>query len=230
MSEETNFEWIQRARANGWAAPLRLTLDALEPFGPLGAQLLWVLQPTLGGLFAPDALREVGVLQTWKEGIRVYPEIEALRKEVEALRLELASVQVPRESSMQPSQSVSQEGVSSVQAIQEAAGDAGRDPGLIDSEAAPVNPEMAGDDTQAAVSARPSTSEPMPSVQEYVRQASVTGIRLSGPSPKVVLNNRVYRLNENVLDSQGIPIRIVGIERTTITFEDEYGFRYTKRF
>jgi len=59
MSEETNFEWIQRARANGWAAPLRLTLDALEPFGPLGAQLLWVLQPTLGGLLAPDALRDL---------------------------------------------------------------------------------------------------------------------------------------------------------------------------
>ncbi len=52
-------EWIQRARARGWGVPLRLALDALEPLGPLGAQLVWVLQPTLGPLVGHEALRDL---------------------------------------------------------------------------------------------------------------------------------------------------------------------------
>ena len=41
-------EWIQQVKARGLAAPLRLLLDALEPLGPLGAQLLYVAQPAAG--------------------------------------------------------------------------------------------------------------------------------------------------------------------------------------
>jgi hypothetical protein len=59
MSDQTEFDWVQRACDNGWASPLRLTLDVLEPFGVLGAQMLWVLQPTLGFFVPSDILRDL---------------------------------------------------------------------------------------------------------------------------------------------------------------------------
>src|SRR5690606_3972737 len=35
-------DWIQQAKVRGFAAPLRILLDVLEPLGPLGAQVLYV--------------------------------------------------------------------------------------------------------------------------------------------------------------------------------------------
>ena len=65
MSDKTEFDWIQQARDNGWETPLRLTLDVLEPFGVLGAQMIWVLQPTLGFFIPSDLLRDLA--QTLQE-------------------------------------------------------------------------------------------------------------------------------------------------------------------
>ena len=44
-----HYEWIDQARRRGLGGALSLLLDALEPLGPLGAQVLWVFQP-VGGL------------------------------------------------------------------------------------------------------------------------------------------------------------------------------------
>jgi hypothetical protein len=46
-----HYEWIDQARRRGLGGALSLLLDALEPLGPLGAQVLWVFQP-VGGLLA----------------------------------------------------------------------------------------------------------------------------------------------------------------------------------
>lgn len=43
-------EWISELRARGWANAALTVLDVLEPFGALGAQLLYVTSPTLGVL------------------------------------------------------------------------------------------------------------------------------------------------------------------------------------
>ena len=40
--------WIEAARRRGWGDALSLMLDVIEPLGPFGAQLLWVLQPASG--------------------------------------------------------------------------------------------------------------------------------------------------------------------------------------
>ncbi len=48
ISEESS--WIAQIKARGLQNALVLVLDALEPVGPLGAQVLWVLQP-VSGLF-----------------------------------------------------------------------------------------------------------------------------------------------------------------------------------
>lgn len=57
--KETPYEWIERAKQNGWTGALRLTLDALAPLGVLGAQAMWVLQPTLGTFFGRDTLHDL---------------------------------------------------------------------------------------------------------------------------------------------------------------------------
>lgn len=69
MNDETHPHWIHRARANGWESPLRVTLDVLEPLGPLGAQVLWVLQPTLGAFVGRDVLGELANAMEKPDGI-----------------------------------------------------------------------------------------------------------------------------------------------------------------
>jgi hypothetical protein len=78
MSDKTEFDWIQQARDNGWETPLRLTLDVLEPFGVLGAQMLWVLQPTLGFFISSDLLRDLARTLEQPGGI------EAVRRQLDA--------------------------------------------------------------------------------------------------------------------------------------------------
>ena len=158
------------------------------------------------------------------------PEIEALREELAALRNELASVQATQEAgpSLDSSEIEINDDVSG--SLTPATVDA-MDPGLAGSDKAPVSAAIS-EPSPPSNSALPTvaTEGGIPAVEAYVSQASVTGIRLSGASPKVVLNNRVYRLNESVLDSGGIPIRIVEISRDRLTFEDQNGFKYIKRF
>ena len=48
--------WIEQAKANGLAQPLRIALDVLEPLGPVGAQMLWVAQPVAGLLGAREMI------------------------------------------------------------------------------------------------------------------------------------------------------------------------------
>jgi hypothetical protein len=48
-------DWIQTVKTRGLEGALRLTLDVLEPFGALGANALWTLQPLLG-VFLPSAM------------------------------------------------------------------------------------------------------------------------------------------------------------------------------
>jgi hypothetical protein len=38
-------DWIEQIQARGLEQVMCTVLDVLEPFGPLGAQLIWVAQP-----------------------------------------------------------------------------------------------------------------------------------------------------------------------------------------
>ncbi|MEL7235651.1 MAG: hypothetical protein AAGK74_14205 [Chloroflexota bacterium] len=57
----TETDWIDRVQANGWETPLRLALDVMEPLGPFGAQVMWVLQPTLGAFLNREVLRHIAL-------------------------------------------------------------------------------------------------------------------------------------------------------------------------
>jgi hypothetical protein len=51
--------WIQQVRARGLEDVFGTALDVLEPFGPLGAQALWIAQPVLGLFVARDLLGDL---------------------------------------------------------------------------------------------------------------------------------------------------------------------------
>lgn len=50
-------EWTRAIKARGLQGAVGLALDVLEPLGPLGAQLVWVMQPVLGIWVKPAMLR-----------------------------------------------------------------------------------------------------------------------------------------------------------------------------
>lgn len=54
-----NTNWIQHAQEREWIAPIHLALDVLEPFGVLGAQVLWVLQPSVGQWLPQGMLTDI---------------------------------------------------------------------------------------------------------------------------------------------------------------------------
>ena len=56
----------------------------------------------------------------------------------------------------------------------------------------------------------------------------VGGIRVSGTESKVLMNDKVYRLNDTVDYELGI--RLTGIATKALTFEDAHGSVYTRNF
>jgi hypothetical protein len=65
----TELAWVARVKARGLGDALALALDALEPLGPLGAQVLWVLQPALGLFGAREAVQDIAQALEDPEGI-----------------------------------------------------------------------------------------------------------------------------------------------------------------
>jgi hypothetical protein len=70
------YRWIEQVKAQGWGNILSAALDALEPFGVLSAQALWVLQPALGIFVSREALS--GVARALEEP----GELERLREQL----------------------------------------------------------------------------------------------------------------------------------------------------
>lgn len=65
-------------------------------------------------------------------------------------------------------------------------------------------------------------------VLDYLEKARVTGIRVSTTDPKVLMNNRVYRLNEIV--DRDLQLRVVHIAPRELRFQDAQGHVYRKTF
>jgi hypothetical protein len=54
----------------------------------------------------------------------------------------------------------------------------------------------------------------------------VTGVRVAGGDSKVLMNNRVYRIND-ILDYE-LGVKLTGVSTTVLTFVDENGIIYTR--
>lgn len=58
MNDE-RYTWVEQAKSHGFADSLHLLLNTLEPFGILGAQMIWVMQPALGLFVRHETLRDI---------------------------------------------------------------------------------------------------------------------------------------------------------------------------
>ena len=65
-------------------------------------------------------------------------------------------------------------------------------------------------------------------IANYVDKVRVTGIRTSENGSKVLMNDRVYRLNDLV--DRKLGLRLVKIESDSLTFADATGATYVKSF
>ena len=61
--------WLDALRARGWTGGLTTALDIVEPFGPLVAQVLWVVQPISGVFGGRAAIRDLAHALEDPEGI-----------------------------------------------------------------------------------------------------------------------------------------------------------------
>ena len=77
----------------------------------------------------------------------------------------------------------------------------------------------------APVVAKP---KPDPRVLAYIDTLRVTGIRAAGADSKVLMNDRVYRLNDVIEHQFGL--KLVGVAVGALSFEDAQGATYTRNF
>ncbi|MFO7323221.1 MAG: hypothetical protein DIU68_015945 [Chloroflexota bacterium] len=77
MTQDNNPAWLDAARARGWGDILRTVLDALEPLGPFGAQLVWASQPVLGLFFGRETVAGLAT------ALETPGELDALRAALE---------------------------------------------------------------------------------------------------------------------------------------------------
>lgn len=73
-------DWIEGLRARGLEQAFCTALDVLEPFGPLGAQLIWVAQPAIY-IIGRDLWREA--LTELAEALEEPGGVERLRQRLE---------------------------------------------------------------------------------------------------------------------------------------------------
>jgi len=74
----------------------------------------------------------------------------------------------------------------------------------------------------------PDHSKPNPASQRFVDRVRVTGIRKTSSGAKVMINEKVYRINDIV--DQTLGLRLVEAESDRLVFTDEYGHRYVRNF
>jgi hypothetical protein len=70
--------------------------------------------------------------------------------------------------------------------------------------------------------------KPDPRVLAFIDALRVTGIRAAGADSKVLMNDRVYRINDVVERESGL--KLVGVAVGTLSFEDAQGAIYTRNF
>jgi len=74
----------------------------------------------------------------------------------------------------------------------------------------------------------PDHSKPNPASQRFVDRVRVTGVRKTSSGAKVMINEKVYRINDVV--DQTLGLRLVEAESDRLVFTDEYGHRYVRNF
>jgi hypothetical protein len=103
-------------------------------------------------------------------------------------------------------------------------------------ESATAKAAPAADATASAApspaAARPAPAAPAPSPDErinsYLDELRVTAVRIQGNDSRVMINERVFRLNDIV--DRHLGIRLTKVEANQIIFTDANGVAYVKYF
>ena len=94
---------------------------------------------------------------------------------------------------------------------------------------APAVIAAAPPDPVPAAPSRPAADpQPDPRIAAFVEAIRVAGIRSSGNESRVLMNERVYRVNDVV--DRTLNVRLTKVETDTLTFADANGFSYVKNF
>lgn len=65
-------------------------------------------------------------------------------------------------------------------------------------------------------------------VYTFIDNLQIMGVRASGADSKVLMNDKVYRLGDNV--DRALSLRLVSVSPNSLVFEDANGVQYTKTF
>jgi type IV secretory pathway VirB10-like protein len=96
-------------------------------------------------------------------------------------------------------------------------------------ELAPVVPPPATVATAAPEASAPSAAVPTdPRIHAFVDAIKVMGIRSSGGDSRVLMNDRVFRVNDIVERTLGV--RLISVAPDSLTFSDSNGGIYVKYF
>lgn len=71
-------------------------------------------------------------------------------------------------------------------------------------------------------------ASPNERIAAFVEAIKVTGIRSSGAESRVLMNDRVYRVNDTV--ERGLAVKLIKVGTDSLTFVDANGFEYVKSF
>jgi hypothetical protein len=82
--------------------------------------------------------------------------------------------------------------------------------------------------TAAASTPAPGEKPTETQIQTFVDSIRVAGIRSSGGGSKVLMNERVYKVNDVV--NRGLGLKLVKVEPEQLTFSDANGVIYVKTF
>jgi hypothetical protein len=95
---------------------------------------------------------------------------------------------------------------------------------------APLPPEATAVAVPPPAPPKPSTAEPIADarVQAFVDTMRISGVKAAGAESRVLLNDRVYRLNDIV--DRPLNVRLIKVESSSVTFSDGGGFTYVKYF
>lgn len=73
-----------------------------------------------------------------------------------------------------------------------------------------------------------SPAQPDPRIQAFIDTIKVAGIRSSGTDSKVLMNDKVFRVNDIV--DRSLNLRLIEVQTDSLTFVDENSVVYTKNF
>jgi hypothetical protein len=102
-------------------------------------------------------------------------------------------------------------------------------PAPVEPKTAAAPPNASPPAAAAAATAAPSAhAVPDNAVYAVIDKFQVTGIRSSGSESKVLMNDRVYRVNDIV--DRNLGLKLIKVTSDSLTFVDRNGATYTKNF